>query len=281
MITTSVTNAFNGVLNWFAQLPQRLGMFIQSSIQWLMQLPERIAYFLGYITGLWIKFIFIDTPAFLANLVVTVGTWFSNMGQTAITKTIELVVAVGNFMSSLPSRILNVIVGIPSVIAGVFNNTLNWLRTNVPNIISSVANFFRELPNKIIDALGSLSSQLYNKLKSIASSAWEGFKKGLGIHSPSYIEKAFTNIRESSLLTVKQLQTDVNKLNALPTVIDPVSNILQGNPSSTITNSQTISQGTQIYGDVNIGSQQDATYFFKRIDRSDTLESMGLSPIAG
>ena len=35
---------------------------------------------------------------------------------------------------------------------------------------------------------------------------------------------------------------------------------------------------TSIYGDINIGSRQDADYFFKRLDRNNTLEAMGMSP---
>ncbi len=42
-----------------------------------------------------------------------------------------------------------------------------------------------------IDYLTNLPNRFLNSAKNMASAFWEGFKKALGIHSPSYVEKTF------------------------------------------------------------------------------------------
>lgn len=57
--------------------------------------------------------------------------------------------------------------------------------------------------------------------------------------------------------------------------------LLSGNqlsPAAAAVSSQKLTQNTNFYGDINIGSRADADYFLQKLDRNNKLENMGLSP---
>src|SRR5690606_10403837 len=60
--------------------------------------------------------------------------------------------------------------------------------------------------NAIWNRIKSWPSKLWQKAKQIASEFWEGFKKGLGISSPSHVERAFMAIGDQAEATMAQLR---------------------------------------------------------------------------
>src|SRR5690606_14838522 len=74
-----------------------------------------------------------------------------------------------------------------------------------------------EIWDRIWSIISSWPSRLWEKAKSIASSFWEGFKKGLGKNSPSYVERAFMDIEEqawATMASLRQLVPDIRPLMA-------------------------------------------------------------------
>src|SRR6185312_12717808 len=69
------------------------------------------------------------------------------------------------------------------------------------NIVSGIVNWISQLPslmwnimNNVINTIEGWVSSAFQSAKNFAGSLWDGFKKGLGINSPSFIEKQMVQI---------------------------------------------------------------------------------------
>ncbi|HEY8415799.1 MAG TPA: hypothetical protein VIK99_08510, partial [Thermaerobacter sp.] len=82
-----------------------------------------------------------------------------------------------------------------------------WVK-RIPGVLGDV---FTNIWNEI----KTWPSKLWEKAKSIGRSMWEGFKAGLGISSPSYIERALMAIEEQARVTVAEMRSSVRELGRL------------------------------------------------------------------
>jgi hypothetical protein len=89
-------------------------------------------------------------------------------------------------------------------------------------VYNTVHDFFSKLPGTIGDILGncvdafkSVVSQAFNAAKDFGSGLWNGFKKGLGINSPSYLEKAMWAITKVTDTETKRLGGHVKQMQVL------------------------------------------------------------------
>lgn len=121
---------------------------------------------------------------------------FDKGKQAAITAFNDLKAKVIGIAKALPGAVASALSGLGSAISGAFQ--------------------------RAIGALGNLGSQAFSKAKSIGSSLWNGFKDGLGIHSPSFIEKAMFAIHDTMKSEIGWLGSSINKIRhitkPLPTV---------------------------------------------------------------
>lgn len=214
--TVTIPAALEALVNWFAMLPERILYFIGYLLGSMIRLT--IAGFTLYI-NLW-KWIFTDGVRLAGELIMAVINWFAqlpgkiwtflqnawkflvtaftNMKASAIALVTALITSVLNWFSQLPGKVSQFITNAANSIRNGFENAKNWAVNAVRNLLSGIGSILAQIPsiftnifNKVISFLANLPSVLWNKAKSIASSFWEGFKNGLGIHSPSYVEKAF------------------------------------------------------------------------------------------
>ena len=215
---------FEQVVNYFKELPDRIMGF-------LSDLPERMAYWAGYLIGRVIKF-FAELPGkvlgFLRQMVNNIITRFKEAHRwgTELTKT--LINRVVEFFRGLPGRVANFVRDMASRVSTWFSQARDWAVSRASELINRVSEWFKSLPGRIASYLSSLPSRvssifsnvwsaiwnrikswpskLWQKAKQIASDFWEGFKKGLGISSPSYVERAFMAIGEQAEATMAQLR---------------------------------------------------------------------------
>lgn len=236
-VTTVFTNAVNGVIDFFAQLPYRIGFilgatarffidfytvtipnFVMGVIQWISTLPGTIA---GFFTQMWqsavalITSLVNDVTSWVSQLPGRIATWFSATKTQAVNYTSSLISDVINFFAGLPGRAASAISGLASSIAGKFNEMWSSSMNALKNFGSEVVGFMKDLPGKMLSAVGNIAGAAYNKFKDIAGSMWNGFKDGLGIHSPSYIEHALFAIDDQGAATVKNMNSQMRDLNAL------------------------------------------------------------------
>ena len=247
--TNTIPQVINNVINWFAQLPTRIGEFLSQTwtnittwisnvfttmvegvktiitnvINFYATLPERIGYFLGFMLGkivnIWLQvqeFIHVKVPEIINNIIEwfsqlpgrvwewlvntynKVVEWGSNMWNKAIEVGRNFINGVIDFFRQLPSNV-----------ATWFNNTINKASEFVGHMANKAREAGRQFKDTIVSALTSLPSKmaeigknvvrgiwngitgsiswLKNKISSVCSSIVDGFKDGLGIHSPSVV----------------------------------------------------------------------------------------------
>jgi hypothetical protein len=126
--------------------------------------------------------------SFLKSLPGRIKSLFDQAKANAIAAWNELKAKVISIAKSLPGAVASALTGLGSAIAGAFQ--------------------------RAIGALGNLGSEAFSKAKSIGSSLWNGFKDGLGIHSPSFIEKAMFAIHDTMQQEVGFIAHSVKRIQA-------------------------------------------------------------------
>lgn len=175
LAVNTVTTTTNAFVAFFSNLPQNLGFIVGLAIRQLLQLPSAVM-----------------------GMVNTMNAWLTSLPGHAWNALGSMVNAIGAWLAQLPGRgqsagqglvsgFISFVGQLPGMVGGIFNNVVN--------------------------TISGWAGQLFNRARDIAGKFWEGFKQGLGIHSPSYIEKAFMAIGVQSQTTLAQMSTDMNKLN--------------------------------------------------------------------
>jgi TP901 family phage tail tape measure protein len=96
----------------------------------------------------------------------------------------------------------------------VVNGIVNWV-SQIPSLMGNIM-------SNVISTLESWVSKAFDAAKNFAGSLWNGFKKGLGINSPSFIEKQMTQIGEC-------MDTETRNINKYVKQIQGLGSQLQGN----------------------------------------------------
>jgi len=216
-----------------------------------------------------------------------------------------LIVAIGVFIAIIGAIILIIVrlVGWVSKLIAWFVTLQAKSQTAAKNMhnafkdkIGDIVNWFKALPGRIIGALGRLGSTLYNSGKALiqgfingikgmwgamgdtirnaANTVKDKFKSMLGIHSPSRVFTEYgRNITKGLVNGIsegrKMMDTSIGKLGN--STVSPVLNMATAKSGSNMT----------INGNINIGNKSDADYFFNRINRNQSLSSLGVAPIGG
>ena len=181
--TEGLPTAFQGLTEFFSNLPTMIGTFLQNAITWVQNfvtnlitkageigtnfvnavinffstLPERIGYFIGYVLG-------------------SIATWVSNMIAKAQEVGSNFISAVVTFFSTLPERI-------GQFIGTALGNIVTWVANMIAkakeagsNFVTNVINFIKNLPSNLAtwltNAAGKVvewGSQLMSKGKAAAN----------------------------------------------------------------------------------------------------------------
>jgi phage-related minor tail protein len=174
---TAIKNIINfGTAAWSwvtTQLPQ----IINGIIQWFQQLPGRI----------WTA---------LTQVIAKIGQWITGMGTQVATGVPSLINRIGTWFSQLPGKIWTALLNALQNVKKWCTNLISTAATEIPRFISSAVGFFQQLPGKMLDIGKNVVYGIWNGITSAGSWLWgkitgwcndfvNGFKKGLGIHSPS------------------------------------------------------------------------------------------------
>jgi hypothetical protein len=123
----------------------------------------------------------------------------------------------------------------------------------------------------------SLTTKAFNAAADFASGLWNGFKKGLGINSPSFIEEALFAIQNEALSTAKILKTQVGAMGLttsplLTTSLAPVGGTVQPPSQSFQWN-----QNGPLIGQAVIREEGDIEKLARRLEdrQSDRLAAAG------
>ena len=191
-LPTTIGNAITAVMDWFKKLPENIGFIIGRSIKLLFDFANRINIFFTE-----------DIPKFI---------------DVAI-----------KFFKELPGKIGDALLNMWNTIVKWFDKSKETSKTKAKEAVTGFIDFFKTLPEKLAtvftDVLAEIISwgpKLLQKGKDIAGDFWEGFQKGLGMSSPSFIERAFIDIAKQSDKTLSQLKSDMGKFNTFGASIAPI-----------------------------------------------------------
>lgn len=209
--TQTVPNFISTVVTWIAGLPGQVATFFTnmatSAVAIATGMFNTVVAFFTALPG--------QVAAFLSAAWSTLVNWFTSMYNSATSIVSNTISAVVSFFSGLPGRASSAISGLASSIGGKFNEMWSTAMNALKSFGTEVVNFMTSLPGKMLAAIGNFAGAAYNKFKSIAGSMWDGFKDGLGIHSPSYIERAMFAIDDQADATVRNLNDQMSQINSL------------------------------------------------------------------
>lgn len=237
-------NAVNTVRQWItnvvtfiSQLPDRVkALFLQmvvKSIQVWNDLKAKVTQIAVNIVSAIINF-FQQLPGrvatFFSNVYNNVRNWMTNAYNTARTQASNILNGVVNFIRQLPGKVAE-------FFTGVWNN----IKSKGAEAVASALKMGQDIFNKVRDAINGLPGLVtgifnnvvtaiknkitdgFNAVKDFGAGLWEGFKDGLGIHSPSYIERAMWAITDTVGDETVKLSKQVPKIQKLGNELDNIA----------------------------------------------------------
>lgn len=203
--TQDVPNAINAMLEFFQNLPENIGNFLQSVIDtvggWVTSLADKAAQAgSGFVDGV-VNF-FQNLPQnisnFLSNVISNVGSWVSNMGSKARSAGSTFVSNVVSFIQNLPGKIGGFLSNIIGRLGSWAGEMASKGRDGAKRLFDAVVNGITSLPSKVGEIGKNIVQGLWNgisgaagwltgKVKSFATGILDGMKSAMGIHSPSTV----------------------------------------------------------------------------------------------
>lgn len=172
----------NGVMLWIQQLPGRM-------LAGLMGVVTGILYWSGWLLGAAIR----AGSGFVRNFIL----YIQRLPGRLWTYLSQSITRISRFGSNAPSQMRNIGSQMLSGLVGAITGLPGRVYTILMNIYNK---------------LTSVGDSLYNAAVALGQKIWDGFKDGLGIHSPSYLEKAMDDIIAKSHQMPLEMAADADAL---------------------------------------------------------------------
>ncbi len=228
-IGQAFVNMGNAIATFFTQLPGKIA-------SWLVNTSTSIENWIGRVKqdiGQWIVSFSNAVENFFTQLPGRVASWLQTTAQKFIQWELDMTVKAGQFAEKMLNNIIGFLERLPGDVANWLGNallkTISW-GENLINlsgqigmkVINGILNWLNQLPglvgrifNNVVQAFKDMVSSAFDAAKGFAEGLWNGFKHGLGIHSPSYIEVAIGNITKTMGTETDKIQSYVKKVNGL------------------------------------------------------------------
>ncbi len=215
-----------GIINFIMSLPSRISTWFQQAyaavVKWLSQTVASARTKAAEIVAGIINFI--------VTLPGRVSTFFQNMRQRAVSALVTLVSNARQKASEIVSGIINFFANLPSRTSQWFGNARDAAVRLLANLWSKAVDFARRIVSGItgtisripgavsgvfqraIDAIKSVIRRAFDAAASFAKGLWNGFKKGLGISSPSFIEEAMFALNRNLVIETKAMSKHVARI---------------------------------------------------------------------
>lgn len=223
------TSAQKAVNDFFSKLPGEVWDFLVSTSD---AIDKKCKEILNDIIQ-WASSVVLSINNFFEKLPGNVENFFVDMWNRAVKLFAEFVADsqkfgddvyhdVINFFEKLPGEIENFLVDMWHRGIKGFDQFVSTAETFGSDVVNTIMGFFNKLPGTVsgilgncIDAIKGVITDAINTAKSFGEGLWNGFKKGLGINSPSYIEKAMWAITKVTDTETKRLGTHVKQMQNL------------------------------------------------------------------
>ncbi len=244
-IKSTVAQKWDDLKSWWSgtvipaieSIPAKIGNVVDSVVNWFSELPGKIGYSLGFAVG-------------------TLVQWAKNLYDTVTREVPKIISNVITFFKELPEKISSAIYGAYQSVSDWASGMIQKASEVIPEVIDNFVSFFESIPDRL-KALGeNIVDGLYNGVKDamhlVADKAGEltdgfvkGFKDALGIHSPS---KVFYAIGEF---------IDKGLANGISAAKELAENAMQKLSDSVIAFGQQLTQDNYGMGDANISMTAD------------------------
>jgi len=192
-VVNMVVSTYNAVVTWFQLLPGRV-----------------VSYFVSMKN---------QSQASWDNFLASAKTWLVNTYN-----------AVVSWFQKLPGRVYGFFVDMKNRSVSAGNATVAWAKNMGSQVYNGIVGWFQRLPGaaygavmNTIMAFKNMISSALNAAKDFAKGLWDGFKEGLGIHSPSYIERAMWAITDVTDTETKRLGNHVRQMKQMAGTIAEVN----------------------------------------------------------
>lgn len=239
--TKTIPEAINNFLNFISGIPAKV-------INFLSQIPYYIGYAIGYVAGLIVKgamtvwsFLTVTIPQIINNIIEWVSSlpgkiweflqtiWqhiteiATNVWNWVTVDLPQIIQNVINWFASLPGKIWEALVNAYNKISTWVSNTWNKMVNGAKDIVNAVIKWFKELPSNMANIGHNIVTGIWNgiknakdwllgKIKDFSSGIMDGFKKALGIHSPSKITAEMgVNLDKGFINGMEDMQPDIQK----------------------------------------------------------------------
>jgi len=248
--------------------------------------------FLKIVTGVF-NFL-VSLPGRIFDILVTIMTHFINFG-------LQLIQLVWDTFLAVVTTIWDFLVGLPGMIWGFIQAAFQTIVDFVPkffqaawdignSILGGIIDIITGLPGKVwdilwdvIEAFGGLVSAAFNAAKDFAGGLWDGFKSGLGINSPSFIEEAMFSIQDATAAGTRDLRKQVRMMQGLSSGIPALNSGALGlsSPAAAAVASngggQIYNQNAPLIGQASIRSDEDIVQLARQLDslKNDQMAARG------
>lgn len=252
-LVTKAEEIYRGVVEWFQLLPGRVAEFFSTlwanAVSWFTQTRDSVVQkALEIYTGIvdWVQKLPGRVAEFFSELWNNIVNWLTNTVSIAKEKAAAIYTAIVNWVQGLPSKIAEFFSGMYNQARNALSNLWATAKDFGANIYNGLVDWVKKIPGAVQDAVGNaiqafkdMVSRAFNAAKDFASGLWDGFKQGLGINSPSFIEKQMVQItrvvgEETSQLRgqVRKVQYLGSKLTSIPTMSPTDQSLVGGYAAS-------------------------------------------------
>lgn len=252
-IVTKAGEIYRGVVEWFQLLPGRVAEFFSTlwanAVNWFTQTRDSVIQkALEIHNGIvdWVQKLPGRVAEFFSELWNNIVNWLTRTVNTAKEKAIAIYTAIVNWVQGLPGRIGEFFSEMYNKARNALSNLWTAAKDFGANIYNGLVEWVRKIPGAVQDAVGNaiqafkdMVGRAFNAAKDFASGLWEGFKNGLGINSPSFIEKQMVQItrvvgEETGQLRgqVRKVQYLGSKLTSIPTMSPTDQSLVGGYAAS-------------------------------------------------
>lgn len=190
----AITNVVAFVITGFEQLYEDISGFvtgvvqfftvdlpnaINELVQWFAQLPDKIA-------------------EFLSMVITSVVEWVTNMATNAVNAGSQFISGIAGFLSALPGNVASWLAGVISTVIEWVSQFAHNATSAATKFASNLINGLASIPGKVtsigsniiqglVNGVTGAAGKLIDAVKGAVGNAIEGAKHLLGIHSPSRV----------------------------------------------------------------------------------------------
>ena len=226
-----VMNWLNGVNNSINQFNARALAAIE---KWCIDTYHAIIDFFTKLPG--------ETERFFTSMYQKAVKSLNEFNAATIRFAVQAYNGIIDWFSKLPGRVENYFIDLYHRAVNQFNSLVSSASHFGSSVYNGFMSFINQIPGAVsgaidsaINSFESMISDAFNVAAKFAKGLWDGFKKGLGINSPSLIEKQMVQITKVTGAETKKLGGHVQMMQRLAGQISTINPAISASKANTDT----------------------------------------------